>query len=44
MTHSAKDPLGLIKCLISEGHYVVFFEDAEAMHEIRDLIGCFGRK
>jgi hypothetical protein len=37
-------PLRLIKCPISEGHYVVFFEDAEAMHDIRDLIRSFGRK
>lgn len=37
-------PLGMVKCPVSEGHYAVYIEDAEAMHRIRDLIRDFGRK
>lgn len=37
-------PLGMIKCPVSEDHYALFIENAEAMHKIRDLIRGFGDK
>lgn len=41
---AAGTPLRMIRCSLSEQHYVIFIEDAAAMHEIRDMISGWSRK
>jgi len=37
-------PLSMIRCSQSEKHYVIYIENAAAMHEIRDMISGWLRK